>query len=102
LVTKGDHPTRGHCYIGAEAAFYALGGAAYWQPYVLTSKEWSAALEEGQTHWFIRHRTTGEVVDPTSAQFKGAIIPYDEGRACGFLTSKPSKRAAIVLKRVSC
>lgn len=36
-------------------------------------------------------------LDPTSSQFK-TRPPYEEGRAAGFLTKEPSKRARELMK----
>lgn len=99
-VTTGNRFT-GHCYAASEAAYHMLGGAdAGWVPCILTSAGWPEGLRSGQTHWFLRHRETGRVVDPTEEQFS-VPVDHSAGRGCGFLTSKPSRRAAILIERSS-
>jgi len=55
---------------------------------------------EGEPHWFLREITTGKVIDPTASQFN-TPVPYDLCIGKGFLTKKPSKRAQIVIDRMS-
>jgi len=91
-VKPGDHPTTGHCYVAAESAFYLLGGKrSGWKPMV-------ASLGNGETHWWVKHRT-GKVVDPTSSQYLPDKPPYRLGRGSGFLTRTPSRRARTVMGR---
>ena len=99
---RGDpNPLAGHCYVAAEALYHLLGGEAQheWQP---------ASVRVGLVvHWYLVSRYDGEVLDPTRAQFDAGGGPagqsprYEFGRARGFLTRKPSKRARIVLDRVN-
>lgn len=84
------NPMEGHCYIAAEAAYHLLGGApAGWTPINLH--------HEGGPHWALRH-ADGTIVDPTADQFD-APPDYTRARGRGFLTRKPSRRAAIVMLR---
>jgi len=81
----------GHCYVASEALYHLLGGSrSGFIPQVLR--------HEGGTHWYLKHRTTGEIRDLTFKQFRSPV-PYHKGRGSGFLTLKPSKRARIVMKR---
>ena len=88
---RGDpNPYRGHCYVSSEAAYHMLGGQkSGWKPHVLRVS--------GDTHWYLLNEK-GKVFDPTWDQFK-TPIKYDEGRACGFLTREPSKRARELISR---
>ena len=92
-VSAGAHPITGHCYAASEAVFHATGGQerSPWRPHVIRH-------EEG-THWFLKHRDTGEVLDPTSEQFE-TPVPYTSGRATGFLTRIPSKHAQAILRGI--
>jgi GNAT superfamily N-acetyltransferase len=54
---------------------------------------------ENDVHWYLKHRETGQILDPTANQFK-TPVPYEKGRGRGFLTSEPSKRAQEVIGRV--
>ena len=83
------HPLAGHCYIVAEALRELLGDE--WKPQFLK--------HEGASHWFLRHRKTGEVLDPTGVQFE-TPVPYQDAKGKGFLTKEPSKRARKLLERV--
>lgn len=91
-VEAGADPMTGHCYVAAEALYHLLGGAeAGWFHYWTT--------HEGGPHHWLKNRITGEIIDPTASQFRTAV-PYDQGTCSGWLTSKPSKRAAEVMRRV--
>jgi hypothetical protein len=91
----------GHCYAAAEAMFHLVGGRAKgWLPCVMSHSTWSEGLDPGETHWFIRHERTGEILDPTAPQFDGAV-PYDRSKGCGFLTKGPSRRARVIMKRLA-
>jgi hypothetical protein len=91
----------GHCYAAAEALFHMLGGRAKgWLPCVLSNRTWPEGLDEGETHWFIRHDKSGEILDPTEAQFDGPV-PYALATGCGFLTKGPSRRAAVIIQRLA-
>jgi hypothetical protein len=90
-VEAGAHPLTGHCYIVTEALWYALGKErGYW-----TSEY---VRHEGGTHWYLRHRQTGVVCDPTAAQFSEPP-PYEKGCGCGFLTARISRRAKALSYR---
>jgi 8-oxo-dGTP pyrophosphatase MutT (NUDIX family) len=82
----------GHCYVASEALYHMLGGKATgWKPMFIN--------HEGGPHWFIQHEATGQVLDPTAAQFETSV-PYRQAVGKGFLTAQPSKRAQIVIDRV--
>lgn len=96
--------TTGHCYVAAEALYYLLGDErTQWQPHVV-----GLTLEDGShgTHWFLVHRRSGEVLDPTWDQFteEERDILYATGRPAAWVSSKrgagPSKRARVVMERV--
>jgi hypothetical protein len=85
---RGKSKLAGHCYVASEALWHLLG------------KEWvpQCVRHEGDTHWYLRHKN-GEVLDVTAGQFTSPV-PYHLGRGKGFLTKKPSKRAASLLEAV--
>lgn len=88
-------PTEGHCYVAAEALYGLLGGpSSGWKPVCLSAKD---APDFGP-HWWLEHRKFGRL-DPTSPQYEHTP-PYELGRGKGFLTSKPSRRAQLVIDRV--
>ena len=92
---NATNPMFGHCYVASEVLYHMLGPDKY-----------SAACgrdERGIVHWWIVDKVTGEVHDATADQYlsKSLIPPYAKGRRTGFLTKGPSKRAQIVLARMS-
>jgi hypothetical protein len=92
------NPTAGHCYHAAEALYHMMGGKiGTWVP--MRVRE-----DDGMTHWWLRNKNTGEIGDPTADQYTsvGLVPPYECGRAGGFLTAGPSKRAAEIIRRVQC
>jgi hypothetical protein len=82
----------GHCYVASEALWHALGGPCSGYTPV-------RMRHEGSPHWALRHDATGAVVDLTAGQFR-TLPDYGRARGCGFLTRRPSKRAAVVLSRI--
>jgi hypothetical protein len=80
---------RGNCYIVCEALYHLLGGKkAGWKPCHLK--------HEGDTHWYLKH-SSGLMIDPTVSQFKKSPN-YSQGRGCGFLTKRPSKKAIKLME----
>lgn len=82
----------GHCYVASEALWHLLGGPkSGYTP--------QAIRHEGSPHWYLKHKTTGKVIDLTSDQF-ATPVPYEKGVGKGFLTKEPSKRAQNVIDSV--
>lgn len=83
---------KGKCYPVSEALYHRLGGkAAGLTPMYI--------VHEGVSHWYLRWEPhQGEVfyLDPTADQFN-TRVPYEQGKGCGYLTKKPSKRAEVYL-----
>jgi hypothetical protein len=81
---------RGNCYVTSEALYHLMGGKSNgWLP--------KRMRHEGDTHWFLFNRLTGQIVDATAHQFK-TLPDYDNGIGCGFLTAQPSKRARALMQ----
>lgn len=85
------NPLAGHCYVAAEALYHAGAREAGYGP---QSMRVGAVV-----HWFLADRS-GRILDPTAAQFDGPL-DYAQGRGRGFLTREPSRRARVVLSRIS-
>lgn len=90
------HFTTGHCYIASEAIYHAFGGKENWSAY-------AGRDHDNGTHWWLKNKDTGEIVDPTKEQYTslGLEPPYDKGRPCAFLTREPSQRAQKLIERVN-
>lgn len=106
-----ENRTAGLCSVASEAAWFVLGGSpAGWVPQV-------ASDGPAGTHWWLAHRPSGTVFDPTRAQYDqvGSCPPYERGavaRGTGFmgvrrdpenpwgLGLKPSLRAQQLLERL--
>lgn len=85
------NPLAGHCYVASEAYYHLRGKAQGFVPQTIR--------HEGGPHWYLKHKTTGQVLDLTASQFSSKV-PYEKGRGCGFLTRQPSKRAQAVIDAV--
>lgn len=98
-VRGSSHPYAGHCYVAAEALWHLLdGNRTGWERMHLST--------DGEPHWFLQHKKTGVILDPTAEQYDKRP-DYERARAKGFSVgpphydpSKPSKRAQIVVDRV--
>jgi hypothetical protein len=89
------HCTFGHCYAASEALWHLLGGmGSDWRPVVGQHPEYGP-------HWWLVN-SSGERLDPTAEQFEdlGTMPPYEHGVKKGFMTRKPSARAAEIIRRV--
>lgn len=111
---------RGNCYVTCEALFHLLKRAGEWIP----GHGWGQIVphrvrHEGDVHWYLvvrihdgyheyfdrrgsrryKDKFRSVYVDPTSSQFK-TRPPYEEGRASGFLTKEPSKRARALMDQL--
>jgi hypothetical protein len=90
-VQQGQHPMQGHCYVASEAIYHILGGSS--------SGLKPTRMRFGtDVHWWLVD-SDGNVVDATFDQFNEPV-PYEQGRAGGFLTREPSKRAKVLIERV--
>jgi hypothetical protein len=87
---RGSRPLSGACYIVSEALYHLWGKASGYAPATI-------ALENG-THWFLVKGNV--IVDPTVSQFD-YIPTYTNFHHRTFLTKQPSKRAQVLINRVS-
>ncbi len=90
---KGRHPLSGHCYVASEAYYHLNGGKES------GLKPHSLRIDENMVHWFLKDRFN-RIIDLTAEQFDYQV-PYETGRARGFLTKGPSKRAMILINKVN-
>jgi len=87
------NPMAGHCYVASEAMYHLLGG-------VRSGYTPQQINHEGESHWYLRHKETGKILDPTANQFE-TPVPYEKGRGKGFLTAHPSVRARTVIAGIT-
>ena len=83
-----DNAVAGHCYTASEVCRALLGPA--WEPFVVT--------HECSFHWFLRHRDSGEILDPTAAQFR-RLPSYEKARP-GRFGLRMSAASEVLLWRV--
>lgn len=88
---EAEFPT-GHCYVASEALYHTLGGQGS------GLKPMRLKMPDGVVHWWLE-TPDGEIIDPTHDQFEEPV-PYHEGKAGGFLTREPSKRAQTLMSRL--
>lgn len=94
-LKTSENPVEGHCYLASETLYYLLGGKERGLvPYVLPKK-----VLKNNTHWWIYHKESNTILDPTAEQFGDEPIPYHLGVACGFM-SHPSKRCRKLIERM--
>jgi hypothetical protein len=86
----------GFCYAASEAIYHLSEDPLepWWLRY---------GPRQHQTHWFLKHAKTGEVIDVTASQFgdMDAYAMYDFARRRAFGSKEPSKRAQYILDRIS-
>jgi hypothetical protein len=86
------NPMAGYCYVASEAFYYLRGGRdSGFHPAVVH--------HEGGTHWFLRE-PDGHALDITVTQYT-TMPDHPRGRNASFRNKKPSKRAAVVIRRVA-
>jgi len=92
----------GYCYVASEAFIHLIRRKGYkpmcMKVEVKTGTMYDMLYRTFMTHWFVQ-APDGRIIDPTAEQF-GGKIRYDYARGKGFLTKKPSKRAAALIKEV--
>lgn len=82
----------GHCYVASEVLYHMGGEEMGLRPAFIR--------HEGQPHWFLMMPNSSCLLDVTVAQFK-TNPDYTKARGKGFLTKAPSKRACVLMQRVS-
>lgn len=84
-----DSPLAGHCYVASEVYYYLHGKEEGFIPHCMKIA--------GGTHWFLRHKNTGEILDLTKSYL---LYEYNTGRHVPFLSKEPSRRAKIIFKEM--
>ena len=87
IVNPEDHFTRGHCYVATEAFYYLYGCKA---GYVPRGRDY---------HWWLEHKETGHIVDPTEPQLSGPF-DYSKVKSKRFLPQSPKNATKELMRRV--
>lgn len=87
------YATRGDCYVATEAAYHLFGKKAGFIPFYCKHPDET-------THWWLQHPKPGDIIDPTKPQLEGTTGVYSQGKRGNFLTKKPSRRAAELIRRI--
>jgi len=103
-----SHPFAGKCYVASECLYYLCGQDKRWivERCLVPVPEPGPLGEVTEfTHWYLREKETGEVVDLTSEQFTkyehtDIEIPYDSGKEVAFDTI-PSDNLKVVLESIT-
>lgn len=91
----GKSPLHGQCSNATNALYHLLGGAdGQWEERMINRVH----LGGEDTHYFLRHKESGEILDPTAEQFEGQPIPYERSRGAG--RQQPGKFQGQPLKAV--
>jgi len=93
LLLKNRNKFTGHCYVATEALYYLLDDNE-------RKKYCPARLKiNGVTHWFLKNKFNGEIIDITKEQFNFKL-DYKKAKNCFFITKNPSKRTKILISRI--
>ena len=99
-----DNKFKGHCYAATEALYWILGGPnSGYDPYVVSNKTYPELLKnEGESHWYLKDKKTGKIIDITKDQFGDFNIDYSRGKINGMMNHPVggSKRAKIIMGRI--
>lgn len=95
---NATNPMFGHCYVATEAFYHIVKHDHPGRFSIYHGKD-----DEGIVHWWLHDNKNIRLVDITADQYYsvGKNPPYENSRRGAFLTSEPSKRAVIVMKRVN-
>lgn len=83
---------RSHCYVMVEAAYHGFAKAEGFEAYV--------HKHEHGSHWWLRHRESGRILDPSWPQLE-APYPYQLGHKQTLVPPSPSKRAREIMRRAA-
>lgn len=90
---NNDNDMYGHCYVATEAYYHMLNDNE-------KNNHIPQILKVGDiTHWFLKNKKTGEIIDITKDQFKFSLN-YNKSKGVGFLTKNPSKRCIKLINKI--
>ena len=91
----------GNCYAASEALWHILGGKnSDWQIMRIAPSNLGKLRTEDVSHWFLQHRETGIILDPSVQQFNGEFPDYSKAQRAAFYPIKAgaSARAQEVME----
>ena len=95
-----DSELGGACYALSQAYYEAITNTRREK---LTPQQVSVEMtldnvSYATSHWFLEH-DNGSIVDLTAEQFRDhdVVVPYEQARGRGFLTTEPSSAAQAIL-----
>ena len=92
MLPESYWTVRGNCYFASEALYHLLGGAdSGWTPMNMRVGK--------EQHWFLKHKDTGVILDPTAVQFVEPL-DYTKAQGRGFQTRMPSDRARRLMDKI--
>lgn len=97
-----DHPLAGHCYVASEAYYCMMDDDEQeaWTPHSMALEWTEGGYERSMTHWLLKNKENGRVIDLTADQFypTEAEPDYEWTTGRGFVPPSPSSRAQTVIE----
>jgi hypothetical protein len=97
---NASNPMFGHCYVATETLYHLIDGFKEYGDFL----PYQNTDSRGISHWWLQRPVYGYgwIIDVTEDQYisVGLIPPYIGGKHRHFLTSYPSKRTVILMRRV--
>ena len=92
LNIKEKNKFTGHCYVASETLYYLSK---------MIHENYKPAFIKinNDTHWFLKNKNTGEIIDITSEQFNFKL-DYSNNKNASFLTNYPSKRCVSLMNKI--
>lgn len=96
----------GNCYAMTEALYYILGGKdSDWIVMRISDKDLGKLSDKKQhsCHWYLKHKSSGVILDSTVLQFAGKKPDYSKGKHSAFYPVKSgiSKRALDMVDKIT-
>lgn len=102
---EGSNPLTGHCFVATEVAYHVWGKENGFKPHVVSNKKIESDKSKQWTHWFLKNKETGAILDLTADQFDSETLVYcyENGKGAGMLKKdgEISKRGQFVIDKLS-
>lgn len=93
-VRRATGDPTAQCYVMAEAYYHLEGRRLGWRP--VRGRGFVQKFGTTVMHWWLEK--DGKVLDLSRRQFGKSTFPYSAGIGGGFMSAKPSKRAAEIMR----